>query len=120
LSAGADVNAKNAFGYTALMWSVTEPGKAGLLIAHEADVNAKSRTGRTALIIAAMQNDSNADGREPHSAISETRGEEESAVPLRPQFLLQDNGLKSQFAQTASSLMNGPLFSIRTLLPKSI
>jgi len=36
------------------------------------------------------------------TAISETQGEEESAVPLRPQFLLQDNGLKSHFAQTAA------------------
>jgi ankyrin repeat protein len=58
LKAGADVNAKNALGYTPLMWSVTEPAKATLLIEHGADVNAKSRTGRTALIIAAMQNGS--------------------------------------------------------------
>ena len=58
LQAGADVNAKNASGYTALMWSVTEPAKAATLIAHGADVNAKSQKGRTALLTAALQNGS--------------------------------------------------------------
>jgi ankyrin repeat protein len=58
LAAGADVNAKNAFGATALMLSVTEPAKIRLLVDHGADVNAKSKAGRTALILAALHNGS--------------------------------------------------------------
>jgi ankyrin repeat protein len=57
-AAGADVNAQNAFGATALMWAVTEPAKVRLLLEHGADVNAKSSTGRTALLIAALHNGS--------------------------------------------------------------
>ena len=57
-SAGADVNARNAFGATALMWSVTEPAKVRFLLDHGADVNAKSSTGRTALLLAAVHNGS--------------------------------------------------------------
>ena len=60
LDAGAEPDAKNAFGATALMWSVSEPAKVRLLLGHSADVNAKSKTGRTALMIAAMQNGSDA------------------------------------------------------------
>ncbi len=58
LDAGADVNARNAFDATALMWSVNEPAKVKLLIEHKADVNAKSKTGRTALMLAALHNGS--------------------------------------------------------------
>src|SRR5580692_6926102 len=58
LAAGVDVNAHNAFGATALMWSVTEPVKVRLLVEHGADVNAKSSTGRTALLLAALHNGS--------------------------------------------------------------
>jgi ankyrin repeat protein len=55
---GADVNAQNAFGSTALMWSVSDPAKVRLLLDHGAQVNAAARTGRTALIIAAFTNPS--------------------------------------------------------------
>ncbi|HTA45198.1 MAG TPA: ankyrin repeat domain-containing protein [Bryobacteraceae bacterium] len=55
---GADVNAQNAFGSTALMWSVSEPAKVRLLLDHGADVNITARSGRTALIIAAFTNPS--------------------------------------------------------------
>ncbi|MFA5106679.1 MAG: ankyrin repeat domain-containing protein, partial [Candidatus Micrarchaeia archaeon] len=52
LAAGADVNAKDRDGYTALMvasyWGHMDIVK--LLIAAGADVNAKSETGYTALI----------------------------------------------------------------------
>jgi ankyrin repeat protein len=51
---GADVNAKNAFDSTALMWSATDIEKVRILIEHGADVNAASKGGRTALLIAAM------------------------------------------------------------------
>ena len=54
----ADVNAKNAYGSTALMWSVTDPKKVRLLLDHGADVNVSSRSGRTALIVASFANPS--------------------------------------------------------------
>jgi len=53
IDAGADVNAKNSFDATALMWAAGDPVKARMLIEHGADVNARSKQGRTALIIAA-------------------------------------------------------------------
>src|SRR5262245_54901633 len=54
----ADVNARNTYGSTALMWSVTDPKKVRLLIDHGADVNVAARSGRTALIIASFANPS--------------------------------------------------------------
>jgi len=55
---GADVNARNTAGSTALMWSVTDPNKVRLLLDHGADVNVVARSGRTALIIASFANPS--------------------------------------------------------------
>src|SRR5580693_7630895 len=55
---GADVNAQNAFGSTALMWSVSDPAKVRLLLDHGAQVNTTARSGRTALIVAAFTNPS--------------------------------------------------------------
>ncbi len=55
---GADVNAQNDFGSTALMWSVPDPSKVRLLLDHGAQVNTAARSGRTALIIAAFTNPS--------------------------------------------------------------
>jgi ankyrin repeat protein len=55
---GADVNLQNAFGSTALMWSVSDPKKVRLLLDHGADVNKVAKSGRTALIIAAFTNPS--------------------------------------------------------------
>lgn len=55
---GADVNAQNAFGSTALMWSVSDLAKVRLLLDHGAQVNTTARSGRTALIIAAFTNPS--------------------------------------------------------------
>jgi ankyrin repeat protein len=48
----ADVNAQNAFGSTALMWSVSDVQKVRLLLDHGADVNLVAKTGNTALLIA--------------------------------------------------------------------
>lgn len=53
LDAGANPNARNDAGATALMWSVSDIEKARALIDHDADVNARSDDGRTPLIIAA-------------------------------------------------------------------
>ena len=55
---GADVDAKNAFGSTALMWSVAEMAKVRMLVEKGADVNAASKAGRTAVMLAAMKNES--------------------------------------------------------------
>jgi ankyrin repeat protein len=53
---GADVNARNAFNATALLWCAREPEKAKLLIEKGADINAQSRQGLTPLIVAALGN----------------------------------------------------------------
>ena len=53
LKAGADVDAVNAFGATALMWSVSQPEKVKLLLDHKANANLKAKDGRTALMLAA-------------------------------------------------------------------
>jgi len=55
---GANVNAKNTYGSSALMWSVTDAKKVRLLLDHGADVNVTARSGRTALIIASFANPS--------------------------------------------------------------
>jgi ankyrin repeat protein len=54
LDGRADVNARNAVGSTALIFSVTDAKKVRLLLDHGADVNVTSRSGRTALIVAAF------------------------------------------------------------------
>lgn len=53
VDAGADVNAKNKFSITALMWCATEIDKVRLLLSKGADPNARSKQGRTPLLIAA-------------------------------------------------------------------
>jgi len=58
LDKGADVNAQNGFGSTALMISATDLGKVRLLVEHGADLNRASKQGRTALFIAAMSDQS--------------------------------------------------------------
>jgi len=53
LDAGADPNARNESGATALMWAVDDPQKTRLLLEHKADPNARSDNARTPLLIAA-------------------------------------------------------------------
>ena len=55
LAAGADPNAKNDSGATALMWAVYDLEKTRLLVDHGADVNARSDNARTPLMIAATR-----------------------------------------------------------------
>ena len=55
---GADVNAQNDFGSTALMWSVSDPSKVRLLLDHGAQANMAAKSGRTPLITAAFTNPS--------------------------------------------------------------
>jgi len=53
LDSGADPNATNDAGATALMWAVADPKKTELLLAHGAKPETKSLDGRAALMIAA-------------------------------------------------------------------
>jgi N-acyl-D-amino-acid deacylase len=55
---GAEINAQNAFGSTALMWSATDPRKVRLLLEHGAEVNKVAKSGRTALMIASLSSSS--------------------------------------------------------------
>src|ERR1700688_4755153 len=54
IAKGADVNAQNEFGSTALIWSATDLAKVRLLLGRGANVNTASKRGRTALFLAAM------------------------------------------------------------------
>ncbi len=60
LDNGADVNAANATGATALMWTATDVEKVRLLLARGADARAVSQRGRTALHLAARSDGSSA------------------------------------------------------------
>ena len=53
LDKGADPNAKNEAGATALMWAMGDMRKIRMLVAKGADVNARANTGRTPLLLAA-------------------------------------------------------------------
>src|SRR5262245_21043014 len=52
LDRGAEVNAANATGATALMWAARDTGKTTLLLDHGANVNARTRTDTTPVIVA--------------------------------------------------------------------
>jgi len=60
IDAGADVNAHNEFGSTALMWSVYDGNRVRLLLDHHADVDAATKAKETALLIASSGADSEA------------------------------------------------------------
>ena len=60
LAAGANVNARNDFEATPLMWAATDAEKVRLLVSGGADVNAKSKMGRTAVWLAAANDGSSA------------------------------------------------------------
>jgi len=58
LDKGADVNAQNAFGTSALMISAVDIAKVRLLVERGANVKLASKQGRTALFVAAMSDQS--------------------------------------------------------------
>ena len=55
LDRGAEVNAANALGATALMWGTGDAAKVRLLLERGASVNAKTKDGVTALVTAARR-----------------------------------------------------------------
>src|SRR5579871_2620393 len=55
LQKGADPNARNDAGATALMWAATDLSKTRVLLRHHADVNARSNDMHTPLIVAARK-----------------------------------------------------------------
>lgn len=89
LEAGADVNAKNDFGATALLWCARQGDKARLLIERGADVNAQSKQGRTPLMMAAMR-----DGGSDIVALLLAKGADPKAADTRGDTAL---GLASQY-----------------------
>lgn len=57
LAHGANPNLTNAFGATALMWSISDLAKVKLLLLKGADPNIESKSKRTALLLAALHGD---------------------------------------------------------------
>ncbi|HEY3455602.1 MAG TPA: ankyrin repeat domain-containing protein [Bryobacteraceae bacterium] len=55
LDAGADVNARNTFNASALIWAGGDAVKSVMLIEHGADVNVRTQQGRTPLMVAAKR-----------------------------------------------------------------
>jgi len=55
LNAGADVNAKNDFDATPLIWAAGDPAKSRLIIERGANVNGRSKQGRMPLMMAARR-----------------------------------------------------------------
>ena len=75
LAKGADVNAKNQFDMTALLFGAGNHEKARLLIEKGADVNAKTKGGRTPLMIASA-----CDGCSPTVKLLLDKGADPKAV----------------------------------------
>ena len=96
LAQGANPNAQNDGGGTALMYAVEDAEKVRLLIEAGADVNARSGEGRTALLIAVGRHGSNAvakllldAGAQPSARLADGRGALALAVAARDVSLLQ-------------------------------
>ncbi len=75
LEAGADVNARNAFNASALIWAGGDAVKSRMLIERGADVNVRTQQGRTPLLMAAKRQGNGdliqlllAKGADPHAA----------------------------------------------------
>jgi ankyrin repeat protein len=55
IEAGADVNGKNAFDATALVWCGGNLNRIRILVEHGADVNVRTKQGRTPILVAAAE-----------------------------------------------------------------
>jgi ankyrin repeat protein len=81
LDAGADVNARNTFEVSALLWCASDLAKVRLLVEKGADVNARSKQGRTALLIAAAH-----DGNSQTVKLLIEKGAADVSAPDKFQF----------------------------------
>ena len=90
LDSGADVNASNRNGSTALMWAVADPAKIRLLLERGAAVDARTKDGTTAFVAAAQH------GRADSMQLLLARGANPKAFPaevsavLRADYALRD------------------------------
>ena len=135
IGAGADVNVKNSFDATALMWCSNQLEKVKLLTDKGADVNARSARGRTPLLIAASH-DGNADvvrllfskGADPAKAtdklsntplLAATYANDTESIKL---FLAKDANVKAQNIAGLNALMfassHGNVEIVRALLAR--
>ena len=94
LDAGADVNARNDFDATALLWCARDPEKARLLIARGANVNARSKQGRTPLMLASLLN-----GGSPLVALMLSKGADATVSDTRGDTAL---GLAASIGEIAT------------------
>jgi ankyrin repeat protein len=135
IDAGADVNARNAFDATALMWCATDLAKVKLLVSKGADVNARSKQGRTPLLIAASSEgtveivklllDKGADLKKADAnPVITPLGGAANAGDAAVVRLLLDRGAVTQGPGGAFALMNavanGSLEIIRMLMDKGV
>ena len=96
LTHGADPNAQNDAGGTALMYAIEDADKVRLLLESGADPNVRSGEGRTALLIAVGRSGSNTvakllldKGASAAARLADGRGALALAVPARDPSLLQ-------------------------------
>jgi ankyrin repeat protein len=127
LAQGANPNAQNDGGGTALMYAVEDGEKVRLLLESGADANARSGEGRTALLIAVGRHGSNDvvkllldAGADPSAHLTDGRGALALAVAARDESLLQlllDRGAGKTPLPLANALLAGckPCFDM--LLP---
>jgi ankyrin repeat protein len=134
LDAGADPNAKDSFGATALVWAAGDAAKAKLLVERGADVNAQTVQGRTPLIVAAAH-DGNArtvrlllnKGADIHAAdaagdtamtVAAAAGDLETIKLLLARGAKPDQANKGGFTPLLNASMNGNAAMMRLLIAK--
>ena len=134
LDKGADVNARNAFASTALMWSATDIKKVRLLVERGADVNLASKQGRTALLVAALSDNSYeiarsliakgadvkaVDGLKTTALIAATAGNDTDTIRAMVDAGLEVNAADSLgFTPLMNAAANRNLPAVRLLLAK--
>ncbi len=133
LENGADPNARNLDGATALIWAADDPAKVKLLLAAKADVNARTKHGVTALLAAALPygssgviaqllakgadvNATDVDGWTPLIRAAAS-GDTESTRQLLAHHA-DPNGTASSLSPLTAAVWYGNLETVRLLLEK--